>query len=100
MSQCLRGEKGFHRRDALWQVERAVRHGGPLLDGQPELDAKSPLRPMNNEERLVADFRGTGLTVGPHPMAYHRARMDALDIYKASELSRVPNGRRARVAGL
>ena len=54
---------------------------------------------MNNEERLVADFRGTGLTVGPHPMAYHRARMDALDIYKASELSRVPNGRRARVAG-
>ncbi len=89
----------FHRRDALWQVERAVRHSGPLLDSQLELDTKSPLRPMNNEERLVADFRGTGLTVGPHPMAYHRARMDALDIHKASELSRVPNGRRARVAG-
>ena len=30
---------------------------------------------MSAEERLVADFRGTGMTVGPHPMAYHRARL-------------------------
>jgi error-prone DNA polymerase len=89
----------FHRRDALWQVERAVRHAGPLLDSQTELDTKSPLRSMNDEERLVADFRGAGLTVGPHPMAYHRARIDAMGIYKANELSRIPDGRRARVAG-
>ena len=32
----------------------------------------SPLQPMNHEERLVADFHGTGLTVGPHPMACRR----------------------------
>jgi error-prone DNA polymerase len=95
----LQSAIAFHRRDALWQVERAVRHSGPLLDGQPELDTTSPLRPMNDEERLVADFRGTGLTVGPHPMAYHRARMDAMGIHKACELSRVPDGRRARVGG-
>ncbi|HUJ95459.1 MAG TPA: OB-fold nucleic acid binding domain-containing protein [Terriglobales bacterium] len=99
MPLCLRGGKIFHRRDALWQVERAVRHSGPLLDSQLELDTKSPLRPMNNEERLVADFRGTGLTVGPHPMAYHRAKMNALGVHKASDLSGVPNGRRARVGG-
>ena len=69
VSPCLRGESAFHRRDALWQVERAVRQSGPLLDELSEPDGKSPLRPMNAEERLVADFRGTGLTVGPHPMA-------------------------------
>ena len=55
----------LHRRDALWQVERAVRPSGPLLESQPEPDERSPLTPMNHEERLVADFHGTGLTVGP-----------------------------------
>jgi error-prone DNA polymerase len=89
----------LHRRDALWQVERAVRHSGPLFDELPEPDANSPLLPMNPEERLVADFRGTGMTVGPHPMAYHRARMNAMGIYKAGELSRIPDGQHLRIGG-
>jgi error-prone DNA polymerase len=89
----------LHRRDALWQVERAVRHSGPLLDELPAPDTKSPLQPMNQEERLVADFRGTGMTVGPHPMAYHRLRMDTMGIRKASELSRIPDGQHLRIAG-
>jgi error-prone DNA polymerase len=80
-------------------VERAVRHSGPLLDELPEPDAKSPLRPMDEEERLVADFRGTGLTVGPHPMAYHRAQMTAFGIRRASELRRIPNGQQVRIGG-
>jgi len=94
-----KSEIRFHRRDALWQVERAVRHSGPLLDELPELDSKSPLRPMNAEERLVADFRGTGMTVGPHPMTYHRPRMQAMGVLRASELSRIPHGRHLRIAG-
>ena len=95
---CLSGDQ-FHRRDALWQVERSVRHSGPLLDELPEADIKSPLQPMDREERLVADFRGTGLTVGPHPMAYHRDQMNALGVRKATDLSTVPHGRRTRIAG-
>jgi error-prone DNA polymerase len=98
-SPGLRGEFAFHRRDALWQVERAVRHSGPLLDELSEPDAKSPLRPMNPEERLVADFRGTGMTVGPHPMAYHRARMEVIGVRKASDLSDIPDGQDLRIAG-
>ncbi len=98
VSPSLRG-KTFHRRDALWQIERSVRHAGPLLDELSELDSSSPLRPMNPEERLVADFRGTGLTVGPHPMAYHRARMEALGIRKASDLAGIPNGKYIRIGG-
>jgi error-prone DNA polymerase len=99
VSLCLDGESVFHRRDALWQVERAVRHSGPLLDELSEPDTNSPLRPMNPEERLVADFRGTGMTVGPHPMAYHRARMKAMGIHKASELSHIPDGQFLRIGG-
>ena len=93
------GNLKLHRRDALWQIERSVRHSGPLLDELPESDSSSPLRPMNPEERLVADFRGTGLTVGPHPMAYHRARMDAIGIRKASDLAGIPHGQYLRIGG-
>jgi error-prone DNA polymerase len=92
-------ENSFHRRDALWQVERAVRHSGPLLEKFPEPDSKSPLRPMNHEERLVADFCGTGMTVGPHPMAYHRAKMQTMGVRTAIELSAIRNGQNVRIAG-
>ena len=89
----------FHRRDALWQVEKAVRRSGPLLEEFPEPDAPSPLHQMTNEERLVADFHGTGMTVGPHPMAYRRAEMQALGIHPASSLKSIPSGRRLRIGG-
>jgi error-prone DNA polymerase len=95
----LPSDTNFHRRDALWQVERAVRHSGPLVDELPEPDSKSPLNPMDREERLVADFRGTGLTIGLHPMAYQRDRMNAMGIRRATELSSIPNGRHVRIAG-
>jgi len=63
-----------HRRDALWQVERAGKLEGPLLrqnsDWLREASNALPLERMNTEERLVADYAGTGLTVGKHPMHY------------------------------
>jgi error-prone DNA polymerase len=70
-----------HRRDALWQVERAGKLEGPLFREDRESlredsDAR-PLRQMNVEERLVADYTGTGLTVGKHPMHYRRAELRA-----------------------
>jgi error-prone DNA polymerase len=89
----------LHRRDALWQVERAMRWAGPLLDALPEMDGESPLAAMTDEERLVADFRATGLTVGPHPMQYRREEMKRMGIYCASDLAQIPNGRRIRVGG-
>jgi error-prone DNA polymerase len=89
----------FHRRDALWQVERAVRRSGPLLKGIHEAQASSPLAPMSHEERLVADFRGTGLTVGKHPMAYRREVLDLMGVRRAADLPRTPPGRPVRIAG-
>ena len=72
---------------------------GPLLEQQPEPDTPSPLQPMNHEERLVADFHGTGLTVGPHPMAYKRAWLNAMGIRRAIELRDLPTGKRIRIGG-
>ncbi len=89
----------FHRRDALWQVQKAVRRSGPLLEELSEPDGSSPLDRMTYEERLIADFHGTGLTVGPHPMAYRRAEMKALGIHPASSLKSIPSGRRLRIGG-
>ncbi len=92
-------EQRLHRRDALWQVERAVRFAGPLLEGIPESDTASPLAPMTPEERLVADFRGAGLTVGPHPMAYRREALRRARVLSARELTQVVHGRYVRTAG-
>jgi error-prone DNA polymerase len=88
----------IHRRDALWQTERAARAAGPLLEMLEESGA-SPLERMTTEERLTADFRGTGVSIGKHPMAYRRAEMDALGVTPAAKLKHIPNGRRVRIAG-
>jgi error-prone DNA polymerase len=94
-----RTKQRLHRRDALWQVERAARFAGPLLEGIPEIDTASPLFPMTKEERLVADFHGTGLTVGPHPLAYRRNELRRARVLSAEELTQVTQGRYVRTAG-
>jgi error-prone DNA polymerase len=54
---------------------------------------------MTNEERLTADFRGTGVTIGRHPMAWRRQEMNALGVIPAAHLRYVPHGRMVRIAG-
>jgi error-prone DNA polymerase len=92
------GQK-IHRRSALWQVERAARPVGPLLESIPEQPEPSPLQQMTDEERLVADFHGSGMTAGPHPMAYCRAALESMKVKRACDLHRVPDGEYTRVAG-
>jgi len=72
---------------------------GPLLEPQEETGEPSPLAPMATEERLWADYRGTGLTIGRHPMAHRREQMNALGVTRAAALARMPNGRLVRIAG-
>jgi error-prone DNA polymerase len=89
----------MHRRSALWQVERAARPAGPLLDAIPEQMELSPLLQMTDEERLVADFHGSGMSPGPHPMTYCREALSKLQVKRACDLPRVPDGQYTRVAG-
>jgi len=88
-----------HRRTALWQVERAARPAGPLLDAIPEEPETSPLQKMTNEERLVADFHTSGMTTGPHPMTYCRKNLTAMKIERACDLKQLGDGTFTRVAG-
>jgi error-prone DNA polymerase len=87
-----------HRRAALWDSELAIRPTGPLF-ANPQSPAASPLPPMNASERLNSDFRGTHLTIGKHPMAFHREKMNALGVTPAAQLKFVHNGRPVRIAG-
>ena len=89
----------LHRRDALWQIEKAARKVGPLLENVVEADTSSPLHKMEVEERLVADYHGTGMTVGPHPMAYQRNALRRMGILSAAELRESPHGKQVVVAG-
>ena len=88
-----------HRRDALWQVARAAQRVGPLLEQVPEMVQDSPLDAMDPQERLIADYQGTGVTVGPHSMAYQREEMKELGVTRAMDLVRLRNGMRVKVAG-
>ena len=92
-----------HRRDALWQVERAGKLEGPLLRqdrASLQEDSKTlPLQQMNTEERLIADYAGTGLTVGRHPMHYRRAELHHQHILSAAELKSCNDGEHVRTAG-
>ncbi len=92
-----------HRRDALWQVEQAGRPVGPLLrqcEVAPEDEAdESPLQQMTTEERLVADYSGTGVTVGRHPMAYRRDELRRRRILSAQDLQAHRDGAYVRAAG-
>jgi error-prone DNA polymerase len=87
-----------NRRDALWQVERVSRQAGPLFDKLEE-GSNSPLVPMNLNERLNADLRGTGITIGRHPMAHQRAWLDTLNVAPAANLKNLRHGQWVRVAG-
>ena len=112
---------GYDRRSALWQIEKAIRPTGALYTGTDDGQAKgyfdndkakgnfddgkakgksdSPLRPMTPPERLMADYAGTSLTIGPHPMALRRAELALRGVLRASDLPRGRHGRRVRVAG-
>jgi error-prone DNA polymerase len=64
---------------------------------QPEV---SPLHPMSPRERMTADYAGTGLTIGPHPMAMRRHDLAARAVQRAIDLPRGRNGQRVRTAGM
>jgi error-prone DNA polymerase len=95
---------GHDRRSAMWQVERAIRPAGEMFDSTLEpvepLEPTSPLQEMSVHERLVADYTGTGLTVGPHPLTFRRQELAMRGVLPAIELPRVRSGRRVRTAGM
>ncbi|MDP1569255.1 MAG: error-prone DNA polymerase [Vicinamibacterales bacterium] len=62
--------------------------------------SSSPLAPMTATERVVADYAGTSLTIGPHPLALRRHDLSMRAVLRAIDLPRVTAGRRVRTAGM
>jgi error-prone DNA polymerase len=85
-----------HRRAAQWQVE--VYRENTDLFGAAESSSRLPLPPMNPLERVNADYAGTALTTGPHPMALLRDKLPHL--WRAADLETARNGERVTIGGM
>jgi error-prone DNA polymerase len=90
---------GGRRRADVWAA--AVASPGPLFAtaSAARPAATSPLSEMNAAERLAADYAGSGVTLGPHPMALRRGAMRRLGVTRAIDLRHHPHDARVRVAG-
>jgi len=92
---ALNGLSG-HRRAAQWEVE--VRRETDDLFAHAEHATSLPLAPMQPTERVQADYAGTSLTTGPHPMALIREQVPHL--WQAKELTVKYHGTRITIGGM
>jgi len=99
---------GRPRRDLLWELGLALR---PLsvpgtageakqlpLPLEPTVETPT-LRGLTRWERMLADYRHTGMSVGTHPLALLRPHLPAGTLSSA-ELREQRHGRRIAVAGM
>ncbi len=93
------GTNKRHRRDALWQSELALRPVGELLKPACPPETPSPLAPMNPIERLQSDFANQGLSIGAHPMRFHREHLNRMQVIPAANVKHMADGRFIRIAG-
>jgi error-prone DNA polymerase len=83
----------------LWQAELAVRRSGELLETAAVDTSTSPLAPMTPGQRTCADFSNSGLTIGRHPMSFHRARMREMGVLDSTTAKLQKDGTVMKVAG-
>ena len=91
---------GGRRRADLWAA--AVASPGPLFaaaGGEVMPCSASPLSEMDSDERLAADYAGSGVTLGPHPMTLRRRALMRQGITRAVDLRHHAHEARVRVAG-
>jgi error-prone DNA polymerase len=88
-----------HRRRALWDVS-GIERMPPLLAGVPISEPAPALTPPGEGESIVADYASLGLTLGRHPLALLRQRLQRQRMLTAAELHTMPHGRVIRVTGL
>lgn len=87
------------RRQALWHATRPMSQD--MLRHAPERDAVPAIPAMPEGRCIVTDYALTGLTLGRHPLALLRSRLQAMRFETASALSRFwPDRRLARACGL
>ncbi len=88
-----------HRREAQWAV-LGVEQSLPVLDGAGFDEVEAGLPAPGEGEDLVDDYRSLGLSLGRHPLALLRARLDRQRFRTAEALRTVGHKRLVRTAGL
>jgi error-prone DNA polymerase len=88
-----------HRRRALWDVS-GIERMPPLLVDASIAEAAPMLMPPGEGENIIADYASLGLTLGRHPLALLRQRLQRQRMLTAAELHALPHGRVTRVTGL
>lgn len=88
-----------HRRRAHWGAIGVERLPGLLAGQSAREDALKIAAPTEGED-IVADYRGMGLTLGRHPVALLRPKLDRLRVKRAAELAQFKSGLKVRVAGI
>ena len=88
-----------HRRQAMWRIA-GIETRPPLLAQAPIADSTPRLPAPSEAEDLLADYASLGLTLGRHPLALLRPRLQRARILTAAQLCAQPHGRLVRAAGL
>jgi len=88
-----------HRHHARWAV-LGVEEPLPLFPDSRVPEALPLLRSPTEGQAIVADYRSLGLTLGRHPLALLRPRLDRLRFVTARGVQRLAAGEPVRAAGL
>jgi len=88
-----------HRRNARWLTAHRDMPA-PLFQGAPPDEPRPALSPPSEGEELVADYTSLGLTLGRHPLALLRRRLDRMRLARACDLRGTADGTRMRTAGI
>lgn len=86
MAGAFSFDGAMHRRQALWQSELAVRPASDLFaETCGERDDSSFLQRIEGPHLVEADLKKTGISIGRHPMAFLRERLNGMGILSARE---------------
>jgi error-prone DNA polymerase len=91
---------GHTRRDAMWNAAAVERDPESLLAGVRPSSAQAPLPSMSPLDETLADYSATGLTTGPHVMAFLRPKLDLRGILSADDLTRAKHESWVKTAGV
>jgi error-prone DNA polymerase len=96
-------DAGGDRRRALWAVGVTGNGRGSRSGTQLALPIEPPpapeLEPLGQWGELIADYRTTGMVLGPHPMELMRADLDE-EVLRSADLERTEDGATVEVAGM
>jgi error-prone DNA polymerase len=88
-----------HRNNSRWAALGVERLPGFLSDASAE--EMPPELPVPSEgQNLVADFRSMGLTLGRHPLALLRSRLQRRGCKTTAEMAQLRNGQSLQLAGI